>query len=525
MTRMELACSTPVNHAGTVLEPSPQDNVIPARFTCQWLSEGTGNRFNAMAGRDAEAHGGMLDPLLLLLAGLSESDRASLAAALSSYSEWRRLPRLARRRIEDAFRPVRDVSGWEDLVAGIARLAGFRDRILEQAPRAISRQRTMSPADVPSETHVPRFQLDLPVLDKKLWRRRAEILPRCQISVDDTGRIAVRPPGVAECDCNLEFQTALAIGAGFAGCRNHFHLSFADRRVVSRESIHMTLLPLLAAYGAVAPILPPAWEQLSVSITVRTAGQAARAWIQTPKERTLNRYSAYAAIAQQTQQSLRVWMPYLHFASHEFFKDRDFACAMLAYQAGKPYHHKGKPEYCYDPMVRSSVALACHNIRPRLAGLLATAHRRLTSAGLHDLAAHYHPKYASRIIENVKVGNRRFLTLLALDGLVMDRFDKLGNACRLQKRLTEESPEEGARYVLRDVREVNRAFQGRLRRLSSLEDLSWIGALLTVEASAALATHFGQPSPIELIVHVSNAAQAGRPVILRASKLPACSPA
>ncbi len=489
----------------------------PPALNCHWLHETSGNRLTGVLGRTILPRRGADDPLLLLLLGLPEGSGPGLAPGLATYGGWQSLPGTLRRRLGKIFHPVRSEHDWTLLVESFGRLTAFRDRILEAAPRAVRKRRRSAPADaMPATTAV---ELELPLLDRSHWSRRAGVLPTCTVEPDHTGRILVRPTDVPRRDHYLMQQTTLAVAAGLLEHEGDTSLTFRDERIVPSESIPLTLAPLVDRYGAIPPAIPREWKQVRIAIAVEASLARSSAWFACPKENSLDRYAAFAAISRHVQRSLRRWMPYLHYADLGFFSDRHAAGAMLVYQAGKTYYRKGRPECTYDPMSRASVGLACRYARLRLPAVLGTVSRQLETAGLDEIAQHYRPPHAARILAGVRCGNRRFLTLLDLDRQIMERFHRLGNYCRT---LQNERSAVRTRLVLRGVHQVNRIFQRRLRRLSSLEDVSWLGTLTTVEATAVLATHLGVPTPIELTVHLSDAGgQPGRPpIIVRSSLLP-----
>jgi hypothetical protein len=465
--------------------------------------------------RAASPMPGSVDGFVLFLLGI-KTRSVAVQEACSSWESFQQLGRDCWRELETVFGRVRSAEDYARVLERVAAFIELRNRILRTSLAALewgcSGRLAVDPdGELPSQV---RLQLYLPTFEKRYWIHRLTALPECEVAVGEAGAVVVRPRGARSAeDYNLQHQTALALGANSAPANpdSGFHLSFSDDRILERDQLEMLLQPILAAYGFSEPdraavrSLPPGWRRINVEFSLRVSGQAARAWLHTPKERSSPFNALFGDVSPAIQRSLRDWIPYMRCGRREFFSAKDEAYALLVYRASRIFSRRHRPEFTYDSMNRSSVRQACRNSRTAISSKLAEVRRFLLARGRNVDASCYDSENLNRIISRVQTGNRTFLNLLTADFVAVERLRKLGAWCRKLRLSRSVNPDEPSQYLLRAATEVNRVFRRRFKRLSTEDDLHNLGNLLLVEGTAAASEHFGRPAPMAVSVRLANA--------------------
>jgi hypothetical protein len=334
------------------------------------------------------------------------------------------------------------------------------------------------------------------------------VLAGCTVSVDRSGSVVAHP--CAEEDDTIRQKTTLAVVSSLGSSRRRApsgcSLAFADERVFESRQLPLALAPVLEHYGFTGiPDRIPSAERVRVTITATVSANAAESWRKSPRERCLDHYAAFAQISRQSQLCLRTWLPYIHFSNPKQFATRESAYATLVYASSRPFYRRDRPEFSYDVMNLASVSRACTGAIPGLRNRLVPIHRYLAENSPPETAGYYLPELARRIADSARRSNRYFQNLLVADRLAMERFMRIGNQCR-KYRIAPKRRQEPIRYLLREAAGIDKGFLSRFRRLSSTEDVSPLGALLLVEATAALSGHYGRPEAIEVTLRLSDAA-------------------
>ncbi|MCP5118764.1 MAG: hypothetical protein GY953_48755, partial [bacterium] len=457
-----------------------------------------------------------LDPLLRALIRLPGLDHI-LSAGLNSLESFHQLPQPTRSAIRSL--------GGRILTDGHARLLRkrleevrtLRDDIYHTATKALERKRTLELArteepladcsfaltpegvtlcqralagDLSSIAaggpHVRRsggvpgsaaaIEIHLPLLERKWWNKRLELLTGMRAEAGDDGRLLVHrtdttAPAVESDNC---YQGALLL-AGALPRREpsspaRFTLSYTHRHRAPASRAATAMAPLLSLYGfddAPAELFAqlPGDAKVETRLSLRIPGRWAACWLRLKGERSLDHYYRYIEVASAVQQAMRTWLPFVYFRDINRYDDFDTAYPLVVYQASKPFRRKARAEFTYDPMNLQNVDLALRQSTRVLPAVLRSIHRDLDAAGKHQTAGLYLPSRARKIVAAVRRAPKRFRGLLASDAMFLRELVKLGNRGRQLREDLESSPETAARKLSWFFDSFAHAFHTRLRRL------------------------------------------------------------
>ncbi len=394
-----------------------------------------------------------------------------------------------------------EAAALDKLAAGIA---AEIPRALERAVRhAVAAGRT----DPPRQRTELSIDVCLPPLDRAGWLRRAGILEGCQVAARADGGILVRRSDARPCDEDLLHHTALGMAAALDPApglsQGGPRCAWTDTRRLTPAQWRLLMPPLLEAAGLAG--IPAPQRPVTVQWTLEAPAASAVAWLEVPKERTTAHSAVYTEVSRTVQHCLRRWLPYYILHHPEACANRDLACAVLVYGASRPFSHKRKAEFTYDPMNCAKVAASARDLYSVLPGRIEALRGCLFEVGCEAEASWWSPGRLESVRRRAACGNRHYLNLLAADQLSVGRFLRWGNEYRRRACEKKAAPERALQHVVRSAADIDQKFRIHFNRLSRWEDLVALGPLLHIEATAALNRALGREAERSLTLEVKDA--------------------
>jgi len=455
-----------------------------------------------------------------------------------------------RRRLEEAFGPIRTEADISRLLDGLRTLLKLRESIYEKALTALERKKEAeisyhyqsseretavldcSYAFTPEGLEVYRRSLDgdygwilsssdahteirrtlltcgleteatvelhLPLLGRQQWKQRLESFARMEPSVDSSGRILVYSVGASQQIISRNnYQSVLALAGSLRVGRRessaNFTLSYWDERQAPVSQAARLLAPVLAAYEFseqagrwIESACAGRTGNLNVRLELAVPDSAVSAWLQAPGEREPAFFETYARISKAVQAAMRLWLPYVYFSDIERYETLDAAFPLVVYQASPPFNPKPKYDFYYDVTSERSMASFYRASARRLPDELARIEQLLLAAGRTRTAAYYSPACARSILDSVQRRPRLLHSLLVADADLIEALVKLGCRSCELRMLAEKDPASAVRALSRFAAEFVKAFHSKLKRLYAGREFLSLGAMLLVEATRAL---------------------------------------
>jgi hypothetical protein len=334
-----------------------------------------------------------------------------------------------------------------------------------------------------------RVEMVLPFLEKRAWHLQRQRLAEAEIR-KSAGRLSLVRPAIVEQGCAARETASLLLSAVFtarseAPADDTIHLSFEDRRMVSRDEPNGPWLRLLEAYGLPAPPLPR--EPCQATFTLQTPWRWAEAWSQMPSKRDADYLEKSIRLSLALQEMGRYWLPALCLADVERYDAPNVVWPVLVYAASLPFVDRKRGQYGYDPMSPYPVQRAALTALDQLPGLLAPIHRALRSAGRERTAEHYAPARARQIVAAVQRHPRSFTSLLAGDAFFLEHCFQVASLAREVRSLARRNPAQGLRKISRFAEVVVKASNRGLKRLHVDACYRGLGSLYLLEATRVLA--------------------------------------
>lgn len=365
---------------------------------------------------------------------------------------------------------------------------------------------------LPSET---RLELHMPLLHDQERTAGLDTLTPMEVTSDDDGRLLVyQVDGPHRVACKNSYQSVLALAGGLLAGRHNwspsFTLTYSHRHRVPCARAPAELAPVLHACGFGAGAaewisqLPAAGAgDLDVSFALSVPGSLTSAWLDSPGEGDPLFFPAYARVSVAVQRSLRVWLPYVYFASLERYETPAIAFPLVVYQASSPFAGRPKYDFNYDVMSDRSMAWFFRLADRQLPVELARIEALLLAAGKPRTAALYSPKRARDILTSVRRRPRLLHSLLVADTFFFNALVKLGCRGRELRERSARNPGAAAKRLSRVADGFVRSCHGKLRRLHGGQAFPAFGSLLLVTATSALSGLAGGPGDIPAVLRIS----------------------
>lgn len=335
-------------------------------------------------------------------------------------------------------------------------------------------------------------ELHAPMLRTRRKQRDLESFASAEASVTEDGRLQIRYSAQAAdaLTADLRTQTAMIFSAALSACdgearRDHFSLSFTDRRRLGPAALHAPYLRALAAYGLENVTIPD--KPCTASLHVRVAGPLVESWLDTPSPGAPEYLPAMSRAASAVQIMARQWLPALYLSDAESYARPSAVHPLLAWSCSPPCSGPRKKDLTYDfmdPKAVDSVLQAC---APAFRERLAETWKFLMDAGRKQTAAYYEPADLRYILASVKRQQRNFVSLLMADAFLVEAVLNTADCAREVQRLTRIAPKKAASDMARFAREMAETFHRKLRRLYGGHDFLALGPLFFLTATRALA--------------------------------------
>ncbi len=337
---------------------------------------------------------------------------------------------------------------------------------------------------------VKTIEVHLPVVNRWAWPKRWDALASAHAATEEDGRIFVYTDSRRTAQKNTAQATlALAAPLLYPECPGS-EMSFTDTRVSTAAELGHTLPRVVRPYGFGSEL----WEwlgsapkgEVSVSASLSIRSGAAGAWLRAPGEKDSNFFDVYSRVSVAMQQALRRWLPYVYFSDHSRFEDLTLAYPLVYYRSTYPCSGRPRSEFAYDLVSPDRPGIARAWAARPLASSLARAEKQLIAAGRRDLARYYSSWRARDVLEGIVQRPRFINALLTTDAFLIDRVVGLGVAGRELASRFAENPRRAAKDLAIFLEEFAAVINRKVRRLYGGRDCTSLGALLLVEATAAL---------------------------------------
>jgi hypothetical protein len=375
-------------------------------------------------------------------------------------------------------------------LAAAARLAqGDVSPVLETSAERLRLRRALL-----TETFSRRFFLELhaPLLRVRRKQRDLESFASAEACATEDGRLQVRYTAQASdtITTDLRTQTALVFSAAISASdgearRDHFSLSFTNRRQLDPATVQAPYLRVLETYGLGDVVLPGV--PCTATLHLQLPGTCVEAWMDTPSPVSPEYLPAMSRLAQAVQGMARRWLPALYLARLEAFSRPSAVHPLLAWSCSPPCSGPRKKDLSYDfmdPKVVDAVLQACS---PAFRERLAEIWTALAGAGRKQTAAYYEPADTRYILASVRRQHRNFVSLLVADAFLVEAVLNVAHCAREVDRLVRAAPKAAVGEMARFSREMAETFHRRLRRLYAGDDFLALGPLFFLTATSALA--------------------------------------
>lgn len=335
-------------------------------------------------------------------------------------------------------------------------------------------------------------ELHAPMLRTRRKQRDLESFASAEASVTEDGRLQIRYTAQAAdaLATDLRTQATMIFSAALSACggevkRDHFSLSFTDRRQLDPAALHTPYFRVLAAYGLENVTIPD--KPCTASLHIRVAGPLAESWLDTPSPGAPEYLPTMSRAASAVQNMARQWLPALYLSDLESYARPSAVHPLLAWSCSPPCSGPRKKDLTYDfmdPKVVDSVLQAC---APAFRERLAETWKFLMEAGRKQTAAYYEPADLRYILASVKRQQRNFVSLLMADAFLVEAVLNTADCAREVQRLARIAPKKAAGDMARFAREMAETFHRKLRRMYAGDDFLALGPLFFLTATRALA--------------------------------------
>lgn len=348
-------------------------------------------------------------------------------------------------------------------------------------------------------------EVQLPFLRLRRKQKDLASVASAEASVTEDGRVQVNYRAETADILTTDFRnqtamilsTALSVRDGEA-VRDHFVLSFSDRRPLEQAGFRAAYRRVLQLYGL--PDVPAPGRPCTAHLTLRLPGSLAEAWLKCPLPGTPAYMPAMASAASAVQAMAREWLPALYLASPDAYTRPSAVHPLLAWSCSPPSSGPRKKDLTYDfmdPKVLDDVLQAC---APAFRERLAIIHQMLFEDGRRQTASYYEPADTRYILANVRRQQRNLVSLLAADAFLVESVLHLAECARELDRLARTTPRAAVGELARFTREVAETFHRKLRRLYAGDDFLALGPLFFLSATSALASEWGDIARIAAVL-------------------------
>lgn len=358
------------------------------------------------------------------------------------------------------------------------------------------------------------IELHLPFVGRKEWKSRLEALSRVEVETGADGRILVYTAEAADkLTRGSAYQSALALAGalkvGETYSDSSFKLSYTDTQTFARTDAATRLAPILAAYGFDDRVtrwlgrnVPEDGDAIESSLSLSVPGSLVAAWLKTPGERDADFFAVFSRMSVAVQTAMRRWIPFGYFQNVNGYETLGSAFPLLVYQTSKPFAGRPRSEFTYDVMEDRSMAAVFRTAGKTLPRLLESLSATLVAAGRERTAAFYEPRQAASILATVQRNPYLVRSLLVADAFFVGALVKLGLEGRRLASEFQNDPQKAVKDLSRFTADFVRSYHGRLRRLYAGRDFPALGALVLVEATAALAGATGMDAQVSAVLRL-----------------------
>jgi hypothetical protein len=349
------------------------------------------------------------------------------------------------------------------------------------------------------------LELHAPMLRARRKQRDLASFASAEAQATGDGRIQVlysaRAADALSADLHsqsaLIFSTALSVCDGEAR-RDHFSLSYTDRRRLDPAAPQEAYLRVLEAYGLQSVRLPD--EPCTAVLSLHLPGTLAEAWMRTPPPGAAEYLPAMSRAAHAVQSMARRWLPALYLARVEAYCRPSAVHPLLAWSCSPPGSGPRKKDLSYDFMDPKVIDEVLQASAPAFRERLEQTWRFLMEAGRRQTAAYYEPADTRYILANVRRQQRNFVSLLTADAFLVEAVLNLADGAREVDRLARVAPKAAVKEMARFAREMAETFHRKLRRLYAGEEFLALGPLFFLSATSALAGAQGCPADIAAVL-------------------------
>lgn len=360
----------------------------------------------------------------------------------------------------------------------------------------------------------PVIELHLPFVGRKQWTSRLESLACVAVEAGDDGRIIVYSAQAAsKLTRGSAYQSTLAIASalsvGDTCSASSFKLSYTDTQTLARASAAVRLAPVLEAYGFddrvnhwLSESAPRDAEAVESSLTLTVPGELVEAWLATPGERDPDFFPVYSRMSAAVQSAMRRAIPFGYFRNLDEYETTGSAFPLLVYQASRPFPGRPRSEFTYDVMEDRSLASFYYSAARGLPPLLSSVSAMLAAEGRHQAAAFYAPRNAANILSTVRRNPHLIRALLAADAFFVRALIRLGLEGRRLSAVLRDDPRIGVKELCYFTAGFVRSYHRRLRHLYAGRSFPALGAMILVEATAALTGAQGAGTPVSAVLRL-----------------------
>jgi hypothetical protein len=358
------------------------------------------------------------------------------------------------------------------------------------------------------------IELHLPLVGRKRWKSRVEALSRVEVETGADGRILVYGAEAAgKLTRASAYQSALtlfgALKVGETYSDASFKLSYTDTQTFARADAAARLAPILAAYGFddrvtgwLSESVPEDADRVESSLSLAVPGSLVTAWLKTPGERDPDFFAVFSRMSVAVQTAMRRWIPFGYFQNLNEYETLGSAFALLAYQTSKPFAGRPRSEFTYDVMEDRSMARVFRTAGKALPRVLESVSATLAASGREEAASFYAPHRAESILATVQRNPRMVRSLLVADAFYIGALVKLGLEGRRLASEFKNDPQKAVKDLSRFTAGFVRSYHGRMRRLYAGRNFPALGAMVLVEATAALAGATGMDAQVSAVLRL-----------------------
>jgi len=357
----------------------------------------------------------------------------------------------------------------------------------------------------------PMIELHLPFVGRKEWKSRLESLARVEVETTEDGRILVYS---AEASSKLTrasvYQSALmlanALRIGESHSESNFKLSYSGTQTLGRVDAAARLAPTLQAYGFDGRVNE--WlaeneaDEIESNLTLAVPGGLVETWLRTPGERDAEFFPVFSRVSVAVQTAMRRALPHTYFRNLDEYETLASAYALLVYQASKPFAGRPRSEFTYDVMEDRSMASVYRSAAQALPQVLEGVSAMLAASGRSRIATFYAPRQTANILASVQRNPRLLRSLLVADAHFVGALVELGLEGRRLAGEFQNNPQKAVKSLSRFTAEFVQSYHSRLRRLYAGRDFPALGAMVLVEATAALAGATGVDAPVSAVLRL-----------------------